>query len=552
MAGGRPVRSHPGRRFALGVIAIGAVLWLRASIATTSSPAPTISLPQVARQIPSDAALMNTAAPILDAPPPPPFADPPPPAPRSTSELAHICGSAEFAPDSPRLDVAVFVFAWRRLASLQRLINSLQSAEYCGFNISLTILLDVGASPAVIAYSHAIRWAHGRQRVVEERPPPECEGSAELRIAANASSWGAVRGKCVGQGIRGMWIDVLGRELSAHEPPTAHPLPLEDDTEVSPLFYWWLRRAARAYGPFDTRAGAWTSGAVRLADGGATGGGATGGGATGGARSLPPSSASRLVGVSLYAPRLDEIHYPSRHWRPRWPSAARTSPAFLFCLPCSWGALYFRAQWEAFLRFYRLRTAPPLYDFASEAAQKGKLAQREPLGDRALAIPNCRASTWARSWKRFMIDFMYARGDVMLYPNAPADESPGGRYTSLSFSTTYMERGAHSGTDGHFEIQARDELRPSREHDKRKTVPLVSRVDVLRTLDALATMPAYDRLPAISLLHVRASGGLSELASRGRQFLEDAEKQTRASRGQFGALRDAWLAPYADGAAALL
>ena len=141
---------------------------------------------------------------------------------------------------------------------------------------------------------------------------------------------------------------------------------------------------------------------------------------------------------------------------------------------------------------------------------------------------------------RFMIDFMYARGDVMLYPNAPADESPGGGTRRSRSRRLTWRRGAHSGTDGHFEIQARDELRPSREHDKRKTVPLVSRVDVLRTLDALATMPAYDRLPAISLLHVGASGGLSELASRGRQFLEDAEKQTRASRGQFGALRDSW------------
>ena len=70
-----------------------------------------------------------------------------------------------------------------------------------------------------------------------------------------------------------------------------------------------------------------------------------------------------------------------------------------------------------------------------------------------------------------MIDFMYGRGDVMLYPNAPAD--PTTRFTSLSFSTTYMERGAHSGTDGHFELASTDALRPSSEHDKRKTVPLV-------------------------------------------------------------------------------
>ena len=48
----------------------------------------------------------------------------------------------------------------------------------------------------------------------------------------------------------------------------------------------------------------------------------------------------------------------------------------------------------------------------AQTYQKGKLADREVLGDVALAIPNSRASTWPRSWKRFMIDYMYGRGEV--------------------------------------------------------------------------------------------------------------------------------------------
>ncbi len=39
------------------------------------------------------------------------------------------------------------------------------------------------------------------------------------------------------------------------------------------------------------------------------------------------------VGVSLFSPRLDEISYPSKHWRPRWPSMAGKSPALLMQLP---------------------------------------------------------------------------------------------------------------------------------------------------------------------------------------------------------------------------
>jgi len=357
--------SQLGRRFTLSMAAICIVLWMR----VTFAPKP--ATPFISRMPPPNgaAAAYDMALPSSISPPPPPPAVAvaasdndvlTKPHAHTATSPSPICALPEFSPASPRLDISVFVFAWRRLASLKRLVNSLQSAEYCGFNLSFTVLLDVGAAPAVVEYARAVRWAHGRYRVVEEPPPPGCAA----KLLANSTSWGAVAGACVGRGIRGMWIEVMGRELSRHEPAHSHPLPLEDDTEVSPLFYWWLRRAHRAYGPFGTAGGGWKrSGSTR-----------------------------NLVGISLYSPRLDEIHYPQRPWRPRWPSAVRGAPCFLFCLPCSWGALYFRAQWEAFLTFYRLRTAPPFYDFASEVHQKGKLAQREPLGDRALVIRDSRAS----------------------------------------------------------------------------------------------------------------------------------------------------------------
>ena len=264
--------------------------------------------------------------------------------------------------------MAIFVFAWRRLASLKRLVTSLKKAEYCGAKraagrLSLTFLLDTGASPAVEAYVRGVRWPYGPVRVAQEPPGAPARG------------------------IRGMWIDAMARELEANEPPTAHLLPLEDDVELSPLWYWWLRRAHNAYGPFDAASGVGPTWGRDVAEG-----------------------ARQLVGVSLYTPRLDEIAYPSRHWRPRWPSMAGSAPAFLFELPCSWGALFFRDYWRRFLRFYAQRGSPPFYNASYEPFQQGKLAAREVLGDRALAIANSRASTWPRSWKRFLIDYMYGRG----------------------------------------------------------------------------------------------------------------------------------------------
>lgn len=59
---------------------------------------------------------------------------------------------------------------------------------------------------------------------------------------------------------------------------------------------------------------------------------------------------------------------------------AGETPCFLFCLPCSWGALYFRAAWRAFVAFYRLRAYPPFYNVSVEAFQKGEGTSREVRG----------------------------------------------------------------------------------------------------------------------------------------------------------------------------
>ena len=258
------------------------------------------------------------------------------------------------------------------------MVHSLQAAEYCGSRVNLIVLFDAKASAAAVELARSIDWPHGARRVVTESES---------------------------HGIRGMWTQVLGRELE-HESDPTHVVPIEDDIEVSPLFHWWLRMAAKAYGPFDSARGSRMS--------------------------------SKLVGVSLYSPRLDEIHYPMTSWRPRdgklrlvrWQGASPSSPydgvvgdapAFLFGLPCSWGALFFRSHWRRFIRFYATRASQPFYNFTHEDVQGGVKKTREVLGDPVLAIPESRSSTWPRSWKKFMIDYMYGRGDVMLYPSAPTD-----------------------------------------------------------------------------------------------------------------------------------
>ena len=166
------------------------------------------------------------------------------PLPTPPEQARVICSLPEFQA-RPNLNATVVVFAWRRLESLRRLTRSLERAEYFGTEVPLLVLADAGASAEVLAYVTALQWSHGAKRLYVH------EGGA--------------------LGIRGMWIHMFrqaeGRNL----------LPFEDDIEVSPLYYWWLARMVRQYGPLDT---------------------------------AEQVRAKSLAGISLYTPRLNEIQYP--------------------------------------------------------------------------------------------------------------------------------------------------------------------------------------------------------------------------------------------------
>ena len=387
-----------------------------------------------------------------------------------------VCALAEFAPSARRLNMTIFVFAWRRLASLQRLLDSLQAAEYCGHQVPLTIFIDGGASKVVETAARDATWTHGKKALVLYD---------ELGLSL---------------GIRGMWINASSLDAPDH----THVLPLEDDIEVSPLYYWWLLRAARFYDP-PARAQAQARG-----EGEGEGGGVEEAVEEDGRRRLYFTDGERLlrrdrlVGISLYTPRLNEIAYPQVKWSP---DLATQQPAFLLQLPCSWGALYFGSVWKDFLRFYKQRVRPPFFDLGQEAAQRGIGKDREPLGEPCLHLPASRSNVWPRSWKRFMLDYMYGRGMTMLYPNLARQRS---------FSTTYMERGGHSGKDGGMEDISMHAVR--QDIDPLKTVPLITGLEIGEVHRRLGRLPPLESLPTFDLHHSRRSR--ASLVLQGFSFTE--------------------------------
>ena len=105
----------------------------------------------------------------------------------------------------------------------------------------------------------------------------------------------------------------------------SYGLLLEDDIEVSPFFYLYLKQALLQYVYADDNEG--------------------GGGGT---------APSNILGISLYTPRLVEVRLPRRSidlYSMLPPFEAGGGGLFLQQLPCSWGSLFFPRPWLEFHQY---------------------------------------------------------------------------------------------------------------------------------------------------------------------------------------------------------
>ncbi|KAI0080944.1 hypothetical protein K474DRAFT_1704236 [Panus rudis PR-1116 ss-1] len=83
-----------------------------------------------------------------------------------------------------------------------------------------------------------------------------------------------------------------------------------------------------------------------------------------------------------------------------------------------WGAIYFPEHWREFHDYLSIRLSGQLPDLPVDA----------------VVAPGVRSSKWTRSWKKYLIEFAYLRGYVMLYPNYAG---------FVSLSTNHLEVGSH-------------------------------------------------------------------------------------------------------------
>ncbi|MBA0764048.1 hypothetical protein Gotri_013420, partial [Gossypium trilobum] len=315
-------------------------------------------------------------------------------------------------PNWNRMRVSVNIITQNRASSLTRLLKSLSDAYYSGDEIPISFNMDSKVDEATIKLVESFEWPHGpktlRRRIIQ--------GGL---IRAVSESWYPTSDDDYG-------------------------LLLEDDIEVSPYYYLWIKYALLAY-HYD-----------------------------------PQISLPELSSISLYTPRIVEVVKERPKWNPTdFFKRIHPNTPYLHQLPCSWGAVFFPKHWREFYVYMNMR-------FTEDAKSN------------PVQIPKSRTNGWQASWKKFLIDMMYLRGYVSLYPNFP---------NQASFSTNHMEPGAH--------ISAKDNVV---RHDKADfEVPLLK--EDFRPLLPNGKMPPASKLPSLNLFNQPVS--LKGLKAAGAKLGQD-------------------------------
>lgn len=319
----------------------------------------------------------------------------------------------------------ISVITDNRPNSLQRLFDSLVSAHYFGDTLDLRINLEQTSDAPTMQAAHDFQWDHGHvflhHRVIHGGLLP-----------AVVESWFPNSNDSYG-------------------------LLLEDDVELSPFFYAWIKMTLLRY----------RYGAAR-------------------------QRSSNLFGISLYQQKHLELRLEGRHRfsaRTKFAAAGleNIGTPYLSQIPCSWGAVYFPEHWREFHTYLSLRLSETAWDL------------------REVIVPNVRSNKWTRSWKKYFIELVYLRGYVMLYPNYQD-------YVSLS--TNHLEIGTHvrkTTSDAYLKKKNLFLLPLMKQQTPSGDSSLPPPTGLLELPDG--RMPSWNKLPVLDLLGLIASEEL--LTQRG-------------------------------------
>ncbi|ORZ06065.1 hypothetical protein BCR42DRAFT_337439 [Absidia repens] len=255
-----------------------------------------------------------------------------------------------------QINIDLVVITDRRPHSLSRLFNSIGHSNYLGDKVDLTIHMEQSADRVTRMFVNSFSWNHGTKQLRHRiRKGGLMPAIIESWYPSDNDNYGVI---------------------------------LEDDIEVSPLFYTWIKYNILHYRYSKSNR----------------------------------DSYQWIYGISLYSPRNLELMPEGRiefdpndnllpgNFPPRTPYGSQ--------VPCSWGAVYFPEHWREFHQYLTSR----LLDLQAKPPRLN------------IHVPNSRSERWKKSWKKYFIEMVYLRAYVMVYPNFQDFES---------FSTNHLEFGTH-------------------------------------------------------------------------------------------------------------
>ncbi|KAF7726440.1 hypothetical protein EC973_008774 [Apophysomyces ossiformis] len=266
-------------------------------------------------------------------------------------DLQHVLWIADLPPTTlqhwNKINIELVVITDRRPHSLSRLLQSASRSYFLGDSVDMVIHMEQSADLVTRTMVSKFHWRNGR-KVLKHRIH---KGGLMPAIVES-------------------WYPASNDNYA---------VLLEDDIEVSPLFYAWSKYSILKY---------------RYGD----------------------DIDRHMYGVSLYSPRNLELLPAGR--RPFDPNSVLQSQyeshtPYLSQVPCSWGAVYFPEHWREF------------HEYLIGRLENDKLN---------ISVPQSRSNRWKKSWKKYFIELVYLRAYVMLYPNFQRFES---------FSTNHLEFGTH-------------------------------------------------------------------------------------------------------------
>ncbi|KAI8143517.1 hypothetical protein BJV82DRAFT_668564 [Fennellomyces sp. T-0311] len=236
-------------------------------------------------------------------------------------------------------------------------INVLQ--RWHDFTVKLVLTTESDDSQPFERLLHSVQNAGYLGDQVELSIFMECTSNVKTQRSAEKLFWPHgfkdLRHRIVPTNRASMFVEAW-YPSSDHE----YAVILDDGIEVSPLFYVWVKYSILKY-------------------------------------RYNPSPQRNLYGISLYTPRMVDTGEMRELFEP--PSGFTP---YLMQAPCSMGggAVYFPEHWREFHDYMTARVA----DQTLHKLQ-------------TIEVPGARSRQWMHSWRRYLDELVYLRGNVMLYPN---------------------------------------------------------------------------------------------------------------------------------------